>query len=332
MCTNMMFGRMKVLSVLSIIVPVYNAENYLNMTLNSIRNQTFVDFECILINDGSLDRSGDICDELALFDNRFVVIHQKNGGVSCARNNGLKRATGNYIGFVDADDYIENDMYEKLVLAAENLKADVASCGVVHEYKLNKVKINEQENFFEKYNSPIDLFYNNCLEIDVLWNKIYRKELINDINFCEDISYTEDQLFVAEALLKAKSIAVTRDIKYHYLKYEQSLSKSRGSLKFWLGHVRAMEKVYRLIQESPAQRSTKNAAFEKYARSVFSLLRWAIQERDKKLYMDLKNRYSCFMKRFFEVTQVDIFKKMTYRTYLQSYFIASLFHYYFKKR
>ena len=164
--------------ILSIIIPVYNAEAYLNTTLDSIKKQTFSDFECILVNDGSMDNSGFICDKFAEMDNRFVVIHQNNGGVSCARNEGLKNAGGDYIGFVDADDYIEADMYENLICAMQKYNVDIATCGVIHEKVLNKLNSFKPNCDFKIYSSPIDLFYNTSFEIDVLWNKIFKKEII----------------------------------------------------------------------------------------------------------------------------------------------------------
>ena len=114
--------------VLSIIVPVYNVEQYLGKCLDSIKNQSFKDFEAILIDDGSTDGSGAICDEYAARDNRFKVIHQENKGVSNARNVGLELAIGQYFGLIDADDQIEPDMYENMISTAKEYMADIVTC------------------------------------------------------------------------------------------------------------------------------------------------------------------------------------------------------------
>ena len=114
---------------ISIIVPVYNVEEYIHRCIDSILAQTFTDFELILVNDGSHDQCGKICDEYAENDSRIKVIHKKNGGLSDARNAGLEIAQGEYIGFVDSDDYIEHDMYEKLIEACKEYNSKLAMCG-----------------------------------------------------------------------------------------------------------------------------------------------------------------------------------------------------------
>lgn len=128
--------------LISVIVPVYNVELYLEQCLNSIINQTYKNLEIILVNDGSTDNSGVICDLYANIDNRIIVIHKDNGGVSSARNAGLNVAKGNFIGFVDPDDWIADDMYEKLYLNIQNFNANISVC------KFRKVM--NRENIFEK--------------------------------------------------------------------------------------------------------------------------------------------------------------------------------------
>lgn len=115
---------------ISIIVPVYKAEPYLKKCIDSILNQTFKDFELILVDDGSPDRCGEICDEYALKDSRIKIIHKENGGQSSARNVGLDIAQGEYIGFVDSDDWIEPDMYKKLFKVLKNDNVDMAICNI----------------------------------------------------------------------------------------------------------------------------------------------------------------------------------------------------------
>lgn len=115
---------------LSIIVPVYKVEKYIRRCLDSIINQTFTDFELILVDDGSPDTSGEICEGYAKKDERIRVIHQENKGLSGARNTGVEVSKGEYIGFVDSDDWIELEMYEKLITAAEKYGADIVKCGL----------------------------------------------------------------------------------------------------------------------------------------------------------------------------------------------------------
>ena len=124
---------------ISIIVPVYKVEKYIHKCIDSILNQTFKDFELILVDDGSPDNCGKICDEYAKKDSRVIVIHKENGGLSSARNSGLDIARGDYIGFVDSDDYIENDMYELLYNLCEENNCDISSCSSIIHFPNKKV-------------------------------------------------------------------------------------------------------------------------------------------------------------------------------------------------
>lgn len=119
----------------SIIIPVYNVEQYLDKCLKSISKQTFLDFECIIVDDGSPDNSNAIIDKYVNKDQRFKVIHQKNMGLSAARNTGLDAAKGDYIAFVDSDDYIANDYLEKFVLKIASSNADIIICGIIEVFK-----------------------------------------------------------------------------------------------------------------------------------------------------------------------------------------------------
>lgn len=313
-------------ATLSIIVPIYNADKYLPRLLESIKNQIFKDFECILINDGSVDGSLAICKEYAMQDSRFRVVSQDNSGVSSARNRGLSLAQGEYIAFADADDVLELDMYESLMSALKETKADVATCLFVYERQFRALRDTAARDKLTVSSTPIDFFYDEELAVDSLWNKIYRSSLIGDTRFAEDISYTEDQLFVAKVLLKAKSMVFTNSVKYHYIEHEHSLSKQCGSYELWLGHVRAMRKVYELIQESRAAEKTKNSSFDKYGRAVFSLVRLSVQEKDIKLYHDLHKEFDHDVQKFFKLPGVNFFNQFTYRTYWNSYFCACLIH------
>lgn len=143
---------------ISIIIPVYKVEKYLSKCLDSIAAQTFTDWECILIDDGSPDASGKICDEYAQKDSRFVVIHKKNAGVSAARNDGLKNARGKWISFFDSDDTIDKETYEDSLKVAEEKNADLVQWGIILETDGKEIKRNsckegllEAEDLFEYF-------------------------------------------------------------------------------------------------------------------------------------------------------------------------------------
>ncbi|MGL5583222.1 MAG: glycosyltransferase family 2 protein [Cetobacterium sp.] len=217
---------------ISIIVPIYNAENYLEKCIDSILNQTFKDFELILVNDGSLDNSGKICDEYAQKDKRIVVIHKTNGGLSSARNIGLDIAKGEYIGFVDSDDWIEPEMYEVLYNSCIQNKSDVSVIGIntcqngeiIKKIKhLNKVYIGEEiiEEITSNKNNNIGW---------TVWNKLWKFEKIKYLRFKEGRIY-EDGLFLYQSLGNINSISIENDCYYNYRTDNVSITRSNISIK-----------------------------------------------------------------------------------------------------
>jgi glycosyltransferase involved in cell wall biosynthesis len=204
----------------SIIVPVYNVESYLLRCIDSMINQTYKNLEIILVNDGSSDNSGMICDEYAVKDDRIKVFHQKNSGVSAARNLGLKMATGEYVGFVDSDDWLDHDMFAYLVQLANENMSDIAVCG----YYVN----NDMNPSLNLDAPPQILFQENaierCLDINYfsigasLWNKIFKIKLIRDNNITLDESLVigEDMLFLCSIILQSEKIIYSQVPKYHY--------------------------------------------------------------------------------------------------------------------
>lgn len=184
---------------LSIIVPVYKVEKYLPKCIDSILAQTFTDFELILIDDGSPDRCGEICDKYASIDSRIKVIHQKNQGVSAARNAGLDIATGTYLGFVDSDDWIEPEMYEMMILTAEKEQSDIVICGIRHYNEESMLLFEEKLTTSGKYNGEqmLKLLYSmpNVLG-GCIWNKIYRFAKIEKIRYRVGVAFAEDRLYL----------------------------------------------------------------------------------------------------------------------------------------
>ena len=210
---------------LSIIIPVYNVRQWLEETVNSVLNQTFRDFELILVDDGATDGSGELCDTFALADDRVRVIHQKNAGVSAARNAGLDAAKGEFIGWVDSDDIIETDMFQRLVMLAESNNAEIVQCQHDRACRLNgsartdTVEILSGAGFVRRIFAKQGGQNTNQV---ALWSKIYRKELWEDIRFPAGMVY-EDEMQTYKVCLKAEKIVETEDILYHYVKRENSI-------------------------------------------------------------------------------------------------------------
>lgn len=204
--------------LLSIIVPVYKVEKYLKRCLDSILAQTYKNIEIILIDDGSPDNSGAICDEYALKDNRIRVFHIDNNGVSSARNFGLKKAKGEYIGFVDSDDYIAPEMYEVLVNNLEENNADISICGFSQEDKHGvfhrywKEDITTTLSTIEQIECLLVNRYYRCS----IWDRIYKKEVLSNVSFHRDIKIYEDMLFDYEAIKNSKKAVYTSTPYYYY--------------------------------------------------------------------------------------------------------------------
>ena len=202
-------------SKVSIIVPVYNVEEYLEKCLSSICNQTYTNLEIIIVDDGTKDRSGEIADKINAKDDRVIVVHKANGGVSSARNVGLKKATGDYIVFVDSDDYLEKDYVEYYVSIIEETNADVI-CGLNH-FSVWNPKVNNDNSFYslDNISAMVDI-YTEKINVAV-WNKMYSRDLIirENIIFDENIWYGEGMLFNIELLQKAKNIVVANKKVYH---------------------------------------------------------------------------------------------------------------------
>jgi glycosyltransferase involved in cell wall biosynthesis len=209
----------------SIIVPVYEAETYLRNCIDSILAQTYHDIEVILVDDGSRDTSGIICDEYAQQDARVIVIHKENGGVSSARNIGLNVAKGEYIGFVDSDDTIEMDIYELLLKSLVGNNADMATCGYKCIYDIGTQEI-KVENSIYQVKEFCKLVLSDFRMYRIMrgpCNRILRRDLLREDNlniyglqFAEEISYGEDTLFVSDVLLKCNTITFVDACLYNY--------------------------------------------------------------------------------------------------------------------
>lgn len=216
---------------ISIVVPAYNLESYIAECLISIQKQTYRNIEIIVVNDGSTDKTLDVIHNAIAGDSRCIVISQNNAGVSTARKNGIAKATGEYIGFVDGDDTIEPDMYEKLMYNMLQYKADISHCGHLVVYPDNTTrefygtgKISEQDNL----TGMKDLLDGTFVEPG-LCNKLFNRNLFVDINYDElsSIRNNEDLLLNFYLFAKAKKSIYEDFCPYHYIQREGSASNSK---------------------------------------------------------------------------------------------------------
>jgi len=213
---------------ISVIVPVYNVEKYLEKCIDSILSQTFKNFEVILVDDGSTDSCGIICDEYERLDNRVKVIHKINGGLSSARNSGLEIASGEYVAFVDSDDWIDKNMYQELYNEAKKNNADIVQCKFIKAKDENVSIYNNELNEVEvigNLDALCNLYNEKCIETVVTWNKLYKRYLFNDIVFPNGKIH-EDQFTTYKLLYKANNVVLVDQAFYYYRQTPNSIMNS----------------------------------------------------------------------------------------------------------
>lgn len=205
---------------ISVIIPVYNVEDYLERCVRSVVTQTYVNLEIILVNDGSTDGSGELCDKFAATDSRIKVIHKDNGGLSDARNAGMDAAAGEYVGFVDSDDWIDPDMYEVLYNLIIDHDAEVSICRYRNIY--NGWVEDESTDQIEVYDNlsalrAIIVNENNLFPTHNVWNKLYKKELVDKFRFITG-KLVEDLYFTPRVIFASSKCVYTNSAKYNYLR------------------------------------------------------------------------------------------------------------------
>ena len=213
--------------LISIIVPVYNAEKYLSRCIESILNQTHRNIQLVIINDGSTDGSLEIIERYALADGRILLVNKENTGVSDSRNKGLDIATGEFVGFVDADDYIEPNMYEVLLQEITDNDADICCCGYRQEFENYRydISINERQVFYNT-EEIISQYLRQDIRngiFDGNWNKLFRVECLENVRY-EEIKHGEDILFQFRAFTNSNKMVCTPNLLYHYVNNENSVS------------------------------------------------------------------------------------------------------------
>ena len=284
---------------ISVIVPVYKVERYLHRCVQSILAQTLADLEVILVDDGSPDGCGAICDEYAGKDGRVKVIHKENGGLSSARNAGLALAAGEYIGFVDSDDHIEPTMYEALLTALEGSGADMAICNYAYVDAQGQVDermqalsdltdgvLSREEALKKLYTAtPAYSFYVTA------WNKLYKKSLFDGLRFPEGRLHEDE--FTAHGLVgRCQRIATVGQTLYRYVQRGGSIMNTRVT-------ARSLDGVYALLDRYEFY---ARAGMGAQAKAVLASAAWKLCVLLEQLPRDAKKEAAQALKRLLPVT------------------------------
>lgn len=295
--------------LISIIVPVYNAEKYLRKCIDSIVNQTYTNLEIILVDDGSPDNSGAICDEYAKNDSRIKVIHKPNGGLSSARNAGLDLSSGEYLTFIDSDDYIELDTVEQVVKTLLDREVEVV---LIREKQVNEngetTKIVGETPtdtiFYKEKEFLADLIL--AKQINGACDKFYKRELLNGLRFEENKHHGEDMLFNVCYLEKVNTVGYVDSIKYSYVANQNSITHSKFN-SHSVDSLYFKDKVYEIAKEK----------FPKYSgilsRRCFvarlTLLRLIFDSKEQKNQAELLGEIESYLKDKYKLVKKHLSKK-----------------------
>lgn len=245
--------------LLSIIVPVYDVERYLPKCMDSILAQTFTDFELILVDDGSPDNCPALCDAAAAKDARIRVIHQKNGGLSAARNAGLDAARGAWIGFVDSDDYIAPEMYEAMYRAVQSTGADLALCDYAEVDEAGAPCQSMHIRLEKKDFTGRDLLKNATdSTIQPAWNKLYRRDVFAQLRYPEG-KLNEDLFLIPEICLNTQKAVVVPKALYYYVQRGGSIMNGNKTLRHF-DAAEAAQRYWDCLVENAAYDALANAA------------------------------------------------------------------------
>lgn len=237
--------------MISVIIPVYNVEKYLEKCIDSVINQSYSDLEIILVNDGSTDSSGKMCKKYSEIDNRIKVINKKNGGLSDARNKGLDIATGEYIAFLDSDDWVDINLYKNLYYLISKYNADISVCNFKRVY-LEDDKLSDVEEKIEVYTNTeaIEQIYyesEKSTQTIIVWNKLYKKHILKDMRFPKGKIH-EDEFLTPLLLYRATKVVYTNKQLIYYRQVQGSIMNSSFSIKR-LDYLYALENRNKFLKE-----------------------------------------------------------------------------------
>lgn len=295
----------------SVIVPVYNAKEYLEGCVKSLSEQTYPNIEIILVDDGSTDGSGELCDKAAEKNSKIKVIHQINQGVSYTRNTGLRAATGDYICFVDSDDSVENNYVERLLTEIIKQQVDLAMCGWYE---------NERQYTFDgkswTMNASEALYFllafqgGHCL---ALWNKIFRTDIAQTCSFESELSYLEDGVFICDYLKKIKKVYIFGEMLYRYKINPSSLTHDTKPTEKRFSALNGRLLLVKRVEEYPIK--IQKIAKAKYQETLRYLLIGSYRSGYRKEIRPYLSKLKIYRKEFYTQKGISFKGKIRYLGY-----------------
>lgn len=327
--------------LVSIIVPVYNTEKYLRPCLDSIQAQTFTDFEAILVDDGSTDSSGKICDEYATKDSRYVVVHKKNEGVAKARITAFEHSRGKLITFIDSDDYVSPDYLSILYKPAIDNNADIVSCNNLFVINGKVIKAYEKKNgVFNKVQIKGFLsnhyFYDDTVKdfgmTPFLWTKMIKRDLVlNALKQGQGLWYAEDQIAVFYILYHSNKLVLLPDRLYYYVQHEGQAT-SKYSFNLWENIIVLMERYKNLDISNICEDGIRKRTWVYLNYTINMKLNINGVTRDTFCTHFTKLRSFPYMKHFFIPLSIDFDIKQNIKYWILKLRLYSLFYNLFIKR
>lgn len=291
------------MKMISVIIPIYNSENYIERCIKSVCRQTYKNLEIICIDDGSSDSAGKILDECAARDRRIIAIHQTNHGESYARNEGLKLANGEYIAFVDCDDWLEPTMYEELMKYAEKYDLDMVASSWYKDDDSSSIAIKNQlevdTGVFDR-DDLLEYIYKRDYYrgFAYMWNKLYKRKMLEDnagekLRFDEQFRLGGDVLFLAQAALRTKRAMYIDKPFYHYYQRPESgcHTKDLSKMREW---IKVYEIIIKLMEQNHVSTETINYIKRFMAYHSSNAAEMAIEQENityKKEFQDIMKQY-----------------------------------------
>lgn len=292
--------------LVSVIIPIYNVEKYLDKCIKSVIEQTYKNLEIVLIDDGSPDNCPKICDDWAKKDKRIKVIHKTNGGLSDARNIGIGNAKGKYLLFVDSDDYIENNMIYELHENAKQNNIDIVASGFIYETDNEQTKYYDKSNYIENSEQILERIFNNNDISTAIWDKLYKRDLFNNIMFPVGKIH-EDMAVLYKLIDKSNKVMHIDKAYYHYVQRDDSIIYAKFNKKK-LSIIEFKEDILKFVEK-------------KYPKLIKDAERFFIQELNRCInlcyknnlreeYINLREKLKSYMRRIIKNEKLSLRTKM----------------------